>query len=261
MSLTAKLIVIFLLLSIVPLSLVGYLAYEDGRQSIEQDTIDRLLTTTLLKEAEFEAWLDDNEGDIRVLAQRPSLRQYASVSVSQDPTSPEYRAAYDRIRQDHFLPYLEAQTNFLDFSIIRASDGLILVSTHEGLEGKYREDEAFFIEGQKATYVGNVEFEITTGEQVMHISTPEKNEDGTVIAVLAAHLSLADISTIMTRRTGLHKSEETYLVNTFNFMVTESLFQPDSGLGKAVYTQGVNDCLTGHNGSGFYDDYRGMPVI
>ena len=261
MSLVAKLIVIFLLLSIVPLTLVGYLAFVDGRQAIEQDTTDRLLTTTLLKEAEFTSWLDDDMGDMELLAQRPLIRQFTAVLVSQDPASPEYRAAYDRIRQDHFLPYLEAQTNFLDFSIIRASDGLILVSTREELEGKYREDEAFFIEGQQATYIGNVNYEVTLSEQVMHISTPVKDEGGAVIAVLVGHLNLADISDIMTRRTGLRKTEETYLVNSFNFMVTESRFEPGASLKKAVYTEGVNDCLAHHDGTGFYDDYRGVPVI
>jgi hypothetical protein len=106
MSLAAKLIVIFLLLSIVPLTLVGYLAFVNGRQTIEQDITDRLLNTTLLKEAEFTGWLDDDKGDIELLAQRPLIRQYTAVLVSQDPASPAYRAAYDRIRQDHFSPYL-----------------------------------------------------------------------------------------------------------------------------------------------------------
>jgi PAS domain S-box-containing protein len=261
MSLAAKLIVIFLLLSIVPLTLVGYLAFVNGRQTIEQDITDRLLNTTLLKEAEFTGWLDDDKGDIELLAQRPLIRQYTAVLVSQDPASPAYRAAYDRIRQDHFWPYLGAQTNFLDFSIIRASDGLILVSTREELEGKYREDKAFFVEGQKAAYIGNVDFEVTLGEQVMHISTPVKDENGAVIAVLSGHLNLADMSAIMTRRTGLRKTEETYLVNTFNFMVTESRFEPDSSLRRAVYTDGVDDCLAHHDGVEFYDGYRGVPVI
>jgi hypothetical protein len=97
MGLTAKLTVLFLLLSIVPLSLAGYLAYANGRDSMEQDVIDRLLTKTLLKEAEFTSWLEDSRGDIRLLAQRPLIRQYAAVLVSQDPASPEYQTAFNKI--------------------------------------------------------------------------------------------------------------------------------------------------------------------
>jgi PAS domain S-box-containing protein len=261
MNFAAKLITIFLLLSIVPLSLVGYLAFVDSRHALEQDTIDRLLTTTQLKAAEFTSWLDDSSGDIRLLAQRPLIRQYTAVLVSQTQTSPAYQAAYTRVRQDHLLPYWKEQGNFLDFSLIRATDGLILASTNAGLEGKYREDETFFIEGRKETYVGNVEYEVTMGGQAMYISTPVTDENGAVIAVLVGHLNLGDISDIMMRRSGLRKTEETYLVNTFNFMVTQSRFGPDSSSGEAVYSNGVNNCLAGHDGSGFYDDYRGVPVI
>jgi PAS domain S-box-containing protein len=261
MNLAAKLITIFLVLSIVPLSIVGYLAFDNGRQAIEQDMIDRLLTTTLLKKSEFVQWLDDSRNDVRVLASQPGVQQYATVLVSQDPASPEYQTAYYGIKQDRFLPFLQEQDNFTDFSLIRIRDGLILVSTREGLEGKYRESEPFFIEGQKDTYVENITYSATLGEQVMHISTPVKDENGSVVAVLAGYLNLADISAIMTQRGGLRETEETYLVNTFNFLVTESRFEANSSLRRAVYTEGVNDCLAGHDGSGFYNDYRDVPVI
>ncbi len=261
MNLTSKLIAVFLLLSIVPLSLVGYLSYSRGRHAIERDTVNSLLTNTLLKEAEFKQWIDDSESDTRLLAQRPLVRQYAAVLVSRDPANPEYQAAYDHIYQDHFLPRLEESGNFLDFTLIRASDGLVMVSTYTELEGKYREDRAFFIEGQQATYVGNIEYEVSLNEQVMYISTPVKDSTDTVIAVLAGHLNLADISTIMTRRSGLRQTEATYVVNAFNFVVTENQSQPDFSLNTAVYSDGVNDCLAGHNNSGFYNNSWGVPVI
>jgi PAS domain S-box-containing protein len=261
MRLAAKLTLFFLLLSIVPLSLAGYLAYADGRDSMEQDVIDRLLTKTLLKEAALSSWLEDSRGDIRLLAQRPLIRQYTAVLVSQNPASPEYQAAFDRVRRDHLLPQLENQTNFDDFFLIRASDGLILASTDESLQGHSVKDERFFNEGLKDTYIGNVRYDTVTGQPVLHISTPVTDDHDTVIAVVAGHLNLAEISAIMTRRSGLQKTEETYLVNTSNLMLTESLFKPDANLREIVNTRGVNDCLTGHSGSGFYNDYRNVPVI
>ncbi|MBI5961629.1 MAG: PAS domain-containing protein [Chloroflexi bacterium] len=65
----------------------------------------------------------------------------------------------------------------------------------------------------------------------------------------------------MTRRTGLRVSEETYLVNTFNFIITKNFSEPDSSLKIAVDTDGVTDCLAHHNGNRFYDNYWGVPVI
>ncbi len=261
MSLSVKLIVIFLLLSIVPLSTVGFLAYVSGRQAIEQDMLDRLMTTTLLKEAEFEQWVNYSIEDIETLAQRPLVREYAATLVSHSPTAPEYQAAYNRIYQDHFLPRLEPQDNFLDFSLIRASDGLIMVSTQAGLEGKYYSGESFFIEGQKDIFVDDIRYLDEEAELVMHISTPVTDVNGLVVAVLTGHLDLARISDIMTRRSGLRASEETYMVNASNRMITGSLFNPDSVLNQVVNTQGVADCLLQHNGTGFYNDYRDVPVL
>jgi PAS domain S-box-containing protein len=261
MKLATKLILTFLLFSIVPLTVVGFLAFDNGRQAIEQDMTDHLLSTTLLKKAEFGTWIDDSKRDLRAMAARPGFQQITTVLVSQDSTSPEYRSAYKRIREDGFDLFLQEQSSFLELSLIRARDGRILVSTYDSLEGKYRESEPFFIEGQKDTYVEHITYSMTLGEQVMHISTPVKDETGTVVAVLSAHMNLDDISAIMTQHSGLRETEETYLVNTFNFMITGSRFDADARLKQTVYSEGVNACLAGHDGSGFYNDYRDVPVI
>ena len=56
-------------------------------------------------------------------------------------------------------------------------------------------------------------------------------------------------------------SEETYLVNKFNFFVTESRFAPDYAFRKAIHTEGVQAALHGEDGVGLYKDYRGVPII
>ena len=57
------------------------------------------------------------------------------------------------------------------------------------------------------------------------------------------------------------QTEDTYLVNTFNFFVTEPRFGQGYALKKAVRTEGVEAGLSGKDGVGFYKDYRGVPVI
>ena len=61
MKLATKLTVLFLLLAIIPLAVVGYLAFDNGRRTIEQDTVNRLLATTILKEAELKRWIEDSQ--------------------------------------------------------------------------------------------------------------------------------------------------------------------------------------------------------
>ncbi len=262
MKLTTKLTLIFLLLAIIPLVAVGWLAFESGRRAIEQDTIDRLLTTTILKQAQFEQWIDDRQADVRAFAGRPQLRRYSAILAASGADTPEYAAAYTAIHRDYFTPLLAEQTGgVVDYLLIRARDGLILTSTDITVEGKYRESEPYFIEGLKGTFVSDIYYAVTLGRQVMHVSTPVYDDYGNVVAVLAARINLTQLTDMMARSSGLRESEATYLVNKFGFRVTEKLYDPDSHLRTIVNTEGVNDCLAQHDDVRTYADGQGEPVV
>ncbi|MEE9616022.1 MAG: ATP-binding protein [Anaerolineae bacterium] len=261
MKLVTKLTALFLLLATIPLAVVGYLAYDNGRRTIEQNMLNHLISTNILKQGEFDRWVRGNERSLRGLARRPLVREYAATLASYDPDYPEYQAAYVSLIEDYLSPTLEEEGGFLDLSILRGDDGWILISTDKGLEGKYRESELFFVEGRSRTYVENVSYSLSLGEVVMHISTPIVDREGHLIAVLIGHADLGEMSGIMEQRSGLSQTEDSYLVNTFNFFVTEPMFGQDYALKKAVRTEGVEACLQRKDGVGFYDDYRGVPVI
>ena len=261
MRLTTKLTILFLLLSTIPLMLVGYLAYDNGRRTIEQNTFNHLISTTILKEAEFKRWVEDSKRSLRELARRPLIRQYAVVLTSYKPTDPEYRAAHIHLRKAHLNPTLEEERNWLELFLIQAKDGEILISTNKEHEGKYRVNDPYFVEGRNRTYVKNVYYSLSLKEAAMAISTPVTDQEGNLAAVLVGRMNLAEMSEIMRQGRDLTASEETYLVNKFNFFVTEGRFEPDYALKKAIYTEGVKACLQHDNGVGLYDDYRRKAVI
>ena len=263
MKLVTKLILIFLLLTIVPLAVVGFLAYENGRRTIEQNVFNHLISTNILKADQFELWLTTNQRSLRELARRPLVRDYTEIMLSGDISAEdvEYQTVYNNLVEEHFGPTLEEGGGFLDLSILRAKDGLIIVSTDIALEGKYRESEKFFIEGAKDTYVDEVVYSIATGELVLHISTPIRDDNGDLVAVLAGHSDLSEMTDIMTQRSGLSESEDTYLVNKFNFFVTEPRFGQGYAMKKAIQTEGVAACLDGNDGHGIYLDYRDETVL
>jgi len=261
MKLTSKLAVLFVLLTTIPLAIVGHLAYTNGRRTIENGTINRLISTTLLKQDVFKRWVEGNEQLLRVLAQRPLVRKYAAMLASQDPADQKYRAAHRSLNDEHLNPHREELKGFLDLFLLRGGDGLVLVSTNEKQEGKYKESQPYFVVGKSRTYVQNAYYSLSLGQTAMAISTPIKDKEGNLIAVLAGHLDLSGISEIMIQQSGLSASEETYLVNKFNFFVTESRFEKGDVLKRALYTDGVKACLAGKNGVDSYADYRGVPVI
>ena len=56
-SLTARLRILFLLLAIVPLIVIGYLAFDSGRQIIASNVEAHLESVAILKEQQVEEWV------------------------------------------------------------------------------------------------------------------------------------------------------------------------------------------------------------
>ncbi|MCF8120138.1 MAG: HAMP domain-containing protein [Deltaproteobacteria bacterium] len=260
MKLRTRITLILLLLAIVPLIGVTWLAYHNGKNTIEKQTINHLDSTNLLKGSEFHRWINDNKRSLQELAQRPLVKEYAGILATHDASAPKYFSA----KQDLLVHHLGVRLQYGGFTelfVICPGHGIILASTNSRQEGKYRDNRRYFIEGKSHTYVQSVYYSATLEQSTMVIGTPIRNETGNLIAVLAGRLNLTELSNIMEQGCSLRSTEDTYLVNTFNFFVTEPRFGQNYALRKVVRTQGVEDCLSGRDDVGFYKDYRGVPVI
>ncbi len=95
MKIAARITILFLLMAIVPTVIVGYLGYDIGKRTILKETTDHLVSINILKSRELERWVNDSKSSIEELAQRPLVRQYASVmAASHDMPDPSYRKAH-----------------------------------------------------------------------------------------------------------------------------------------------------------------------
>ncbi len=264
MKLSVKLILAFALLALIPMMLLGYIAYNNGRQSILKDMFQHLATVNTLRGAEFSRWIDNNKQSLRELARRPLIREYAASLSLQYQTEPGYEVTQRLILDDHFFPILEEEGGFRNLFVLRVSDGKILVSTDEEQEGQYKENRPYFIMGKDRTYVQNVYFPLNLEEPAIAISTPVNDNEGHLIAVLAGHVNLGEMTRIMATGSSpesRERSEESYLVNSFNFFITEPMLGGKFILKKSIHTEGVEAGLAYNNGVKLYDDYRGVPVI
>jgi signal transduction histidine kinase len=260
MKLAAKLTILFLLLAIVPTAIIGYFAYENGRRTIVQETIDHLVSINIFKSNELKRWIEDNESSIEELAQQPLIKQYAAVLAKHDNFDSAYHKAKGSLIEDHLKPRLK-YGGFFELFLICPRHGQISASTNEKQEGKYRDTYPYFIEGKSHTYIQGIYYSSVLEQSAMTISTPIKDKQGNFMGVLAGRLDLGELSKIIGLQSGISPIEDTYLVNTFNFFVTEPRFGQGYALKKAVRTEGVEAGLLGKDGVGFYKDYRGEPVI
>jgi len=257
MKLTTRLVIFFVIIAIIPAAIVGYFAYENGRHTIQKEVMNHLVSVSSHKEAMFNDWVLDKNRSLMQLAAHPLMREYTTTLVLREKTDPDYQVAYRGILEEQFNPAIE-EIGFLELFILHASDGLILISTNGSQEGKYRENQPFFIEGKENTFVQNTYYSVTRQTLAMTIGTPISDGEGNVIAVLAGHVDLSDLSELMT---GLSQTEDAYLVSKLNFFVTDPKFGDGYALTRTVFTESVQAGLAGNDGVGFYDDYRGVPVI
>jgi signal transduction histidine kinase len=259
--LSTKLALLFILLSVISILVMGWLAYHSRRKIIETQTINHLLSTNMSKEAQLDRWIHDNVRSLEVAANDPDLKKEVAAEISSRGISNLTQLDESRsCLREHLLPFVE-HGGFIELFILRAENGSVLFSTESRHEGKILDSRPFFLQGKSKTYVANVYYSMALQQPAMTISTPLKDRQGNLVAVLAGRLDLFELSEIMKQKSGMNQTEDTYLVNTFNFFITEPRFGKDYALRKTVHTEGVKAALAHHDGIGYYDDYRKVPVI
>jgi signal transduction histidine kinase len=252
---------LFSLFSLLTVAAFGYFSYRDSKAALEQATFNRLADVTALKEAELNSWLGSNQRSLRLLAQRPQVKDFAAEMLTIDIGSSEYEALRDDFRETHFHPIVNEDCCFAQLFLIRVTDGQVMASTDRSAERTFAESAPFFIQGQEGDYITAPAYDLRAQAVVMHASTPVFDAQGQLVAVLVAHIDLIEMRTIVSQRSDLYATKDSYLVNRFNFFVTESRFIPDAAFNQTARSEGVTRCLSGESGIGAYNDYRDVRVM
>ena len=260
MKLTTRLGIYFFVFSFLPILVLGFFTYNYGRSVIEQNVAMHLSSTTIYKQAEFERWINSSAEKLALLAEDPQVQDFTESLIIADPQGVVYKVAYHSLLTAHLQPNLRDQ-NYLDLLIIEPHTGEIVLATDKALEGKFRENETYFLEGKKRTYIDSVKYLPSEGSIALHISTPIHDQHGNLEAVLVGHVNLDILSTIIRQGSEQNQNEETYMVNTANFFVTKPWLGEVEVMKDTNRTKGVTACLQGITDVSSYVDYRGVDVI
>ena len=258
MKLTPRFALVFILYATALLVGVGLLAYYSGQDSLRSATISELEATALEKEAALDQWVKEKQTDIIAFAEDPSMIDEAGTLIATSPASSDFREAHNAFIAD-LEPRLESG-EFLDASLLHPQTGLVLASTDPTEEGKFREDQPFFLNGKSGPYVQNLYYSIALQTSAMTVSAPLHTKSGQLVGVLAARLDLQGMNDIINRRTNLHETDDAYLVNTSNLFVTQPRFLENPAvLQRAIFTEAVTRCLRQESGTVEALDYRNVP--
>jgi PAS domain S-box-containing protein len=259
-KLTPRLTLVFIAYASALLIGVGLMVYDSGRDALRAATISELQATALEKESSLDKWVQDKQTDISALTTDPSTVQNASDLLKAAPNSPEAQTAHDGL-VENLSPHL-AQGEFMDLSVLDPQSGKVLASTSPAEEGKFKEDRPYFVNGKKGSFVQNLYYSISLQSIAMTASAPLKTRDGQLVGVLTGRLNLDEMNDIINRRTGLHQTDDAYLVNSSSLFVTQPRFLKNPAvLQRGIHTSAVDQCLKQQSGVIEADDYRNVPAF
>jgi len=261
-KLTPRLTLVFALFAGLLLLGLTIPAYLLGRSSLRAASYSELLSTALEKEAAMNYWVNDRShslGDIATqFALQESLTKYMTAESGSVLADSYYNELIGNLKNWSGGP----EHRYDNLNIINAETGQVMISTDKGEEGKYKESQPYFIYGKLAVYVQNPYYDLALGRPTMTAAAPLYSTKGDLLAVLAGNLNFKELEYIIQRRSGLHNSDDSFLVNTSNLFVTQPRLLPDAAvLQRGIHTEAVNLCLQRNSGVIEANDYREIPAI
>ena len=261
LGITPKLTLIFILFAGATLVGLSLPAYFNGRASLKKATISELFSTSLEKQSALNSWVAEDEQDIGNIANSEYLQEVVLQILSSSPESPEFGLATSEL-----IKYLENWTGegnrFSLLEVVEGHSGRVIASTDANEVGKFKEEQAFFINGKLTPNVQNPSYDLPRQSVIMTAGAPVFSPDGEPVAVLGGLLNMGLLNQILELRTGLRQSDDAFLVNTSKLFVTQPHLLPDPAvLKRGIQTYAVDTCLMHNSGWVEADDYRGVPAI
>lgn len=258
-SLSNQLLTGLLILSILPSSIIGLISYNSGRKSIIKNVQIHLKSTAIQKQSAIKEWTNQLQQTLSWVANEPLVATNAFTITYGKKSQKEYSDASDYLASAFKRIILTSDIS--QISIISKSSGQIIFSSKHSWEGKIRANELFFEKGKKGLYISEIFLNLSMGQPTMVVSGPIIDNNGNLIAILAAHADFTKLSQIMLERTGLSETTEVFLVNKSNLLITNTVFAPRGAFKKWIFGEGAKRAIKGKNGVDQFFDYRGIAVL
>jgi len=269
-----KLILGFVVIGLVPMTVVGWISYRGTRSALHDEAFNKLTAVRDNRTSQVTEWLQRHFADAEVLAsfEEVGIAMMALEDALSDDSGSS-GSAYARANR-RFDPVFRGFAEIYghsDILLFTPSGQIVYTVEHNDdfgeniLTGKHAGEslsDAFrgAMEG-KTTMVDFSPYAPSNGEPASFVAAPLRM-DGIVFGVVALRLSIDDLNELMGQTEGLGETGETYLVGSDHLMRSDSRFSDESTiLGREVATAGVEQAFAGAAACHTYDDYRGERVF
>jgi class 3 adenylate cyclase len=263
-NLSKKLILLVLIVSIVTISITGFLSFNYADQILKKRAGDQLLGESIVRGDTLRLLFESRIKQNNILASDPMIQLL--VSEMNQISENKLKESQESNRRD-FLIQIQAFQELVGFSIgfedtkIIGNNGKIFFSLSGNTNEDFVEDE-FFQRGLKESFV---EFESSEVGKKMIIISPIFADDNKIgdeaIGVIISRMRTSSIDNVLVSRSGLGESGEVYIVNNQLLMLSESRFLDNVVFKQKVDTLAVQKCFNnGEKFLGFYEDYRNILI-
>jgi signal transduction histidine kinase len=249
-SIRAKISFYLLAVSVVPILFLSYVAFGSVKGGIREELLRHLGGAVSLKRDSIDQWYKERAMQSSRISRIPVLAHQAAVMAEVEFESRAAHPAYVAMR-DHLRLYTE-EKGFYDEVFLMDMRGRVILSTDPAQEGKFKDNRPYFQEGRKDLYIQNTYHSVTLGRTTSTIALPIRR-DGRALAVLAFRLRIHRLHEIIHSYAGLGPESDMYLVNNYNYFVTDPAGKPGFAMERVNYSEPVRRCLPGEGTTAGYE--------
>ncbi|WP_434362868.1 methyl-accepting chemotaxis protein [Parasalinivibrio latis] len=291
LKIRAKLLLIFLLVGLVPVLVIGQISLSQSSSSLKAQAFAQLVSLREIKKSQIEGYFERAFDDIRILAGSEDVKKMRRLlkfyeideEVQSDESFFVNSFEYEEIWVGGLtlLNYVDVY-GYEDLYIITSDNGHVIFSAtrNEDLganlkNGDFEESGLAQVwrktlENREVVIEDFSRYIELDGEPAAYIASPVTNLSGEITAVVVLRLSLNTINSIMSERTGMGETGETYLVGPDRLMRSDSSLSPDthsvlasfvSPSTGSVDTVASNAAILGETGDGIIKDYMDTTVL
>ncbi len=246
----------FVLLVAIPSLLIGWVVSSEVSDMARTQAIQQLESVAELKSQEITRWLSDSRGRLGVLlADELTYNRFLMLAQLEQSGVGSLRRTFN----EQFYEAVKVDPTFSEIFFYDET-GLILASSNTGQISKRVSRQPYFEPSLRQPYSQPPYYEPGTNRLTIVLTHPVVDK-GKTVGVLAGRLNIETLGNLMTERTGLGESGETYLISAEgNYMLTPSRF-PGYPMVQAYHSLGIDRALTGESGTATYENYRGETVF
>ena len=293
-KLGVKLIFSFLAVGVIPLGVLGLISINLSTKALEYAAFNQLEAVREIKKFQLESFFQERLGDIKVLANNPFTKDAVQAlgQAFDSAGGAESNRFIGKTGEIYDAPNSYKQVHDLYFKIFKHYmeeygyyDIFLLDPVHgdtyftvtkeadfgqraQGIDSSLR-DVWQAAKNDKISISDMRTYAPSANAPAQFLAAPIK-ENGRIIGVLAFQLSIDAINKIMTERSGMGETGESYLVGPDKLMRSDSYLDPDNHTVTASFadpvkgkvdTQASRDVISGKTGKEIIIDYNGNPVL